>query len=132
MPGEASYIQSIDAALDVVESFLTSESGLRGVTEIARLTGMEKNRVWRILTTLARRGYVQQDAGSGHYSLGPGFLVLGGAFHGRLDLRRLAQPLLADMADVSGDTAFLLVPFGRGAVCGVARGRGVVRDVTQE
>jgi DNA-binding IclR family transcriptional regulator len=117
MPAEAPRILSVDAALDVAESFLSSPGGISGVTDIARQTGLQKNRVWRILNTLVARGYVQQDVRTGQYSLGPGFLVLGEAFRDRLDLRRLAQPLLSEMADVTGDAAFLFVPFGRAAVC---------------
>ncbi|MFC2029888.1 IclR family transcriptional regulator [Chloroflexota bacterium] len=113
----SSSIQSVEAALDVVESFLAADGGLFGVTEIARRAGLKKNRVWRILDTLSRRGYAQQDPRTGQYGLGPAFLVLGEAFRDRLDLRRLAQPLLSDLAAVTGDAAFLFVGSGAGAVC---------------
>lgn len=117
MADSVASIQSVEATLDVAESFLASAGGNCGVTEIARKTGLGKNRVWRILSTLTKRGYVQQDARTGQYGLGPGFLVLGEAFRDRLDLRRLAQPLLAGLAETTGDAIFLFIPLDRAAVC---------------
>jgi DNA-binding IclR family transcriptional regulator len=110
-------IQSLEAALDVLERLVACDRGFCGVTELTTHTGLKKNRVWRILATLAKRGYVLQDSRSGLYSLGPGCLVLGEAYRNRLDLRRLAEPLLSDLAEQSGNVAFLYVRFGREAVC---------------
>ena len=92
MTSSTPTIRSLEATLDVLEGFLAPGGDYRGVTELSRMTGMQKNRVWRILTTLARRGYVLQDEETQKYSLGPGFLILGEAFRNRLDLRRAAAP----------------------------------------
>lgn len=110
-------IQGIGALLDVIESLVTASGGARGVTEIAQLTGLQKNRVWRILHTLSERGYVLQDASSSEYRLGPGFLVLGEAYRDRFDLRRVAEPFLQALADETGDAAFLFVRSGSKALC---------------
>jgi DNA-binding IclR family transcriptional regulator len=121
-------IHSLDAALDVIESFLTGKGGARGVTEISRATGLNKSRVFRILDTLAQRGYVSQDPLSLKYSLGPGCLSIGESYRQGLDLSRLAQPILQKLADSSGDTAHLLVLFGdRAITLGIRRGRNFLQ-----
>jgi DNA-binding IclR family transcriptional regulator len=79
-------ISALEAALDVAESFLTPNGTIRGVSEISRQTGLHKNRVFRILSTLSNRGYIEQDQVTQKYRLGSGFLVLGeatGAQRGR-------------------------------------------------
>jgi IclR family acetate operon transcriptional repressor len=116
MTNSTPTIRSLEATLDVLEGFLAPGGDFRGVTELSRMTGMQKNRVWRILTTLARRGYVLQDEETQKYSLGPGFLILGETFRNRLDLRRTAAPFLDELAEESGDAIHLDIKYGQEAV----------------
>ena len=116
MSSTAPTIRSLEAALDVVEGFLAPGGDFRGVTELSRMTGMQKNRVWRILTTFARRGYILQDEETQKYSLGPGFLLLGESFRNRLDLRGAAAPFMGELAEVSGDAVHLDILYGTEAV----------------
>jgi len=110
-------IESIDAAFEVAECFVDAPDGKRGVTEVSRLTGLRKDRVFRIFTTMAERGYVEREDGSQKYRLGPGFLVLGEAFRRHLDLRRIAAPFLDELAKESGDAAHLFVRHGDQSIC---------------
>jgi IclR family KDG regulon transcriptional repressor len=112
MPKTKYTMKSLDAAIDVLETFLQSEADSRGITEISRITGLSPNRVFRILSTLAERGYVLQDDRSQDYCLGRGFLLLGEAARDRFNLRRNAKPYLEELAAESGDAADLLVRFG--------------------
>ena len=41
-----------------------------GVTEIAKQMDINKSSVYRILTTLAQYGYIEQDQETGRYKLG--------------------------------------------------------------
>ena len=116
MTNSTPTIRSLEATLDVLEGFLAPGGDYRGVTELSRMTGMQKNRVWRILTTLARRGYVLQDDETQKYSLGPGFLILGETFRNRLDLRREAAPFMDELAELSGDAIHLDIRHGQEAV----------------
>ncbi len=121
-------IQSLDAALDVIESFLVGNGGPRGVTEISRETGLNKSRVFRILDTLAGRGYITQDPLSLKYSLGPGCLRIAEGYRQGLDLSRLSRPILLELAEESGDAAHLLVLFADQAVTlDIQRGRNFLQ-----
>jgi DNA-binding IclR family transcriptional regulator len=116
MTSSTPTIRSLEATLDVLEGFLAPGGDFRGVTELSRMTGIQKNRVWRILTTLAQRGYVLQDEETQKYSLGPGFLILGETFRNRFDLRRAAAPFMDELAEVSGDAIHLDIIYGQEAV----------------
>lgn len=102
-------ISALEAALDVAESFLSPNGSVRGVSEISRQTGLHKTRVFRILNTLSKRGYIEQDEGTQKYRLGSGFLVLGEAYRGGMDLRNIAHPFMEELAQGSGDAAHLFV-----------------------
>lgn len=128
MSGSRYAIQSLEAALDVIESFLTGNGGARGVTEISRATGLNKSRVFRILDTLAQRGYVSQDPVSLKYRLDSGCLRIGEGYRKGLDLSRLGQPILEQLAHKSGDAAHLLVLFGdRAITLDIKRGRHLLQ-----
>ena len=110
-------IVNLAVALDVIEIFLSSGSDWLGVSELSRLLRQSKSRVFRILNTLAERGYMHQDPQTEEYRLGLGFLVIGEAVRNQLNLRRIAEPILEELADMCGDAANLLVLFGHSAVC---------------
>jgi len=121
-------IGSLEAALDVLETFLNGRRHPRGVTEISRITGLNKTRVFRILATLESRGYVRQNPETQEYTIGPGFLFLGDIARDTYDLRDLAIDVLEDLAEASGDSANLFVLSGRSAVCiAIARGRHILQ-----
>lgn len=102
--------------MDVLEAFIAAHGRPLGITDVSRRTGHNKNRVFRILATLAARGYVLQDPETQEYHLGRGFLLLGEAARNRFDLRETARPYLRELAERSGDAALLLLPFGDSTV----------------
>jgi DNA-binding IclR family transcriptional regulator len=125
-------ISSLEAALDVAESFLSPNGSVRGVSEISRQTGLHKTRVFRILSTLTKRGYIDQDPGTQKYRLGSRFLVLGEAYRGGLDLRSVAISLMRELALESGDAAHLFVLSDDRALClEVQLGEHIVQAATK-
>lgn len=110
-------IESVIAALRVAEVFVSADGGCLGVTEISKISGLKKERVFRILNTLTQEGYMEQDPNSKEYRLGPGFLVIGEAYRSKLDVRQHAIPYLEALAKDSGDTAYLFILAGREALC---------------
>ncbi|WP_245951230.1 IclR family transcriptional regulator [Phytoactinopolyspora halophila] len=102
----ASGVQSVERALDVLEA-LAQADGALGLTTLIQETGLPLATVHRLLTTLAARGYIRQDPESRRYLLGPSVLKL------REPYTRLfgvwAQRHLAELADVSQETANLAV-----------------------
>lgn len=101
--------------LRVLESFSIAEP-LLGVTEIARMVDLHKSSVSRILATLERAGYVERDAVSGRFRLGLGLIALTGPLLANLDVRRIAQPELAELTRRTGETTALVVWNGHESV----------------
>jgi DNA-binding IclR family transcriptional regulator len=85
------------------------------LSEFSTETGFNKTTTYRLLQTLVAVGWLVRSA-SGGYRLGTRLLVLGAIARADLDLRREALPLMHDLADELGDTAFLMVPGPQGAV----------------
>jgi len=98
-------VATIERALSVLDLMAATDSDDLGVTEIARELGLSKAVVHRVLVTLVARDYLQVDANSRRYSLGPMALVLGSAYLAQLDLRNLALPRLQDLSERTGETA---------------------------
>src|SRR6478609_12155936 len=68
--------QSLERGLDVLE-VVEAEGGDIGVREIARRLELSPTIVQRMVTSLARRGYVDKDAETARYRLGYRALALG-------------------------------------------------------
>lgn len=74
-----------------------------GLDEIAKALGSPKSSTHRALAALMRAGFVVQD-GDRRYRLSLDFLRLAFAYYERLDRPRLVQPMLAELAEMFGET----------------------------
>jgi len=99
-------VRSVDRAASLLLA-LGDWEGEVGVTELARRLGLHKSTASRLLTTLQKRGLVQQDHDSGKYRLGLAMVRLGGHAEKTLDLRTLALPELSSLAQAVKETATL-------------------------
>ncbi|PWI58766.1 IclR family transcriptional regulator [Sulfoacidibacillus thermotolerans] len=99
-------VKSVEKAcllLDVVSLY---PEGI-GITELAEQVDMYKSTVHRLLGTLMKRGYIQQDVHSGKYKLGYKLLDLGMKMLSSLDLRKEAAPLLQELAHQTNEVVHL-------------------------
>ncbi len=117
---------SLDKAIDVLEHL--HDAGIpRGITEIASALGVPKSSAHRLLKTLVRRGFAEQEA-SGRYRTGPALIALGLAARDRDPIVALARPVLEREAEALGETVFLTAARGGGiVVLDKAEGRGFLR-----
>jgi DNA-binding IclR family transcriptional regulator len=90
--------------------------GDASLTELARLLGMHKSTAHGILATLARHEFVRRDPVTRRYRLGPALAALGRGGMDSRELATLAQPHLQRLRRLSGETATLHVPDGRGSL----------------
>ncbi len=103
--GAAAYAQTLGNGLRLLEVLAAHPRGL-GVLAIAAELGVHRTVAYRLLGTLRAHNLVIQEA-DGHYTLGLGLLELAGGV--RTDLRRVAEPHLAELAEKVEATAFLTV-----------------------
>lgn len=100
----------------VLRSFTIDEPML-GVTEIAARVGLHKSTVSRILAALEREHLVERDAETNRFRTGLGIIALAGPLLAELDERRVAFPVLRDLAERTGETAALMIWSGNMSVC---------------
>ncbi|WP_222183741.1 IclR family transcriptional regulator [Geminicoccus harenae] len=86
--------------------------GEHGVAALARLTGLPRPTVHRIVAALEAEGLVVPAPGSGRYALGTRLMALASQSWDRLDLRRLARPHLQALRDRLDETVHLALPAG--------------------
>ena len=86
-------------------------------TELARLTGLARPTVHRLLTSLVEEGLVDRDAGNGCWSLGPELYLLGSVAAARYDITRHARDVVHRLAQKTGESAFLSARRGDETVC---------------
>jgi DNA-binding IclR family transcriptional regulator len=119
-------LTSLDKAIDVLEH-LHDAGSARGITEIANALGVPKSSAHRLLKTLVRRGFAEQDS-AGRYRGGPALIALGLGALDREPIAALARPVLESEAAALGETVFLTAPRGREiVVLDKAEGQGFLR-----
>lgn len=99
--GDRQFVMALARGLDVLRVF-RPEDGPLGNQEIARRTSLPKPTISRLTYTLTQLGYLNYDRRLGVYSLGGGALALGYVALANLDVRRVARPLMQELADSCG------------------------------
>jgi DNA-binding IclR family transcriptional regulator len=94
-------IQSVDRALAILDILRV---GGRRLSDISRQLDVDKSTVSRMLSTLAARGFVRRDEGTGSFELGAQLAVLGQAFHQTFRPGREVGPLLDRISDLCKET----------------------------
>jgi IclR family acetate operon transcriptional repressor len=105
-------VMSVVRAADVLSFLAQAPPRPVGVTEIANGLGLSKAVVFRILASLGDRGYVEFDARSRRYLLGPKCLALGMAYLERTDSRRSIHDALVTLSARSEETATMSLRTG--------------------
>jgi DNA-binding IclR family transcriptional regulator len=100
------FVTALARGLEVLACFRHGDRML-GNQELARRCGLAKSTVSRLTHTLTKLGYLIYVADSAKYSLGTATLSLGSAMLSRLDIRKLAHPLMQQLAEFGQCTVSL-------------------------
>lgn len=114
--GRARYVDTLERALKLVLCF-SPERPQWTVSELSRYLGYSKSTVSRILGTLEKLGFADQDPVGGGYRLGLRFFELGNVLASGMDLKRVALPVMTRLVAETGQTTLLTVPSDGQAVC---------------
>jgi len=101
----AQYVQSIGRALDILECLTRSDKSM-GVTELSGRLGLHKSTVYRLLATLAYRGYVEQDEDE-RYNIGLKLFEISGNVLNKMDIRKKVKPYLVKLQEETRETIHL-------------------------
>ena len=107
--GRLDEIKSLARGLKLLDMLAQSDNGA-GATELAEQLGVDKSSAFRLLQTLARYGYVEQDDDTRRYYLGPQVVALSRSILTRMPLRDQAKPFLRQLVERTGECAHLAIP----------------------
>ena len=98
-------------ALTLLDFFSRARSEI-GLSDMARLSGMNKATVHRLLGELAAHGFVEQIGSGREYRLGPAVLRLAALRENTVPMRDMAQQVLDQLSEATGETAHMSVLSG--------------------
>lgn len=82
------------------------------LTDLSRQTGLPRPTVYRLLHTLIDSEFVEYDPDTRTYTLGPRLIEFGLRHLAKLDIRKLALPLMRRLRDLTQETVALSVVVG--------------------
>jgi DNA-binding IclR family transcriptional regulator len=110
-------VEVVSRVGDLLRAVGSGEPAGVSTTDVGRSTGMARPTVHRLLTSLAREGLVDRDAPTGRWHLGPELYLLGTTAAARYDIGRHARPVVHELAEATGESAFLSARRGDETVC---------------
>ena len=113
--GTGDSVEAVEKALQILEAVGAAKR--IGVLKLSQEVELPYSTVHRLLSTLAKRGYIQQESDRRKYALGPKVLELGTAFLDTVELRQVALPRMLSLSQQTRETVNLVIWNGRSAVC---------------
>ncbi|MDF1569241.1 MAG: IclR family transcriptional regulator [Spirochaetaceae bacterium] len=99
-------VQSLDRAFDILELLSRERQGMM-LTDIGKKLDLHKSTVFRLLSSLKERGYIEKNSDTGLYRLGLGFIALTSQYLNNLEIKTEAEPYLRRLSERLGETVFL-------------------------
>lgn len=109
--------QSIERTVALLRELATTGKHGARLVEVAARTRIEYPTAHRMLQCLVQLRLVEKDPLTRRYSLGRLVYELGLAATPRVNLREICEPMMARLAEKTGDTVFLNVRSALDAVC---------------
>lgn len=123
---DTSTVRSVERALDLLELFMETTRSM-SLAEVSERTSLHPSTAHRLLATLDKRNFVNQDSNSKLYSLGTKFMFPIDGVQSFQMLRNMAHPVLQKISDQSGEGVSFCIRSGNHAMCiaKVSSGRSV-------
>ena len=99
---------TIEKALDILEIFLDRDEEI-GLSELARLCGLNITTTHRIALTLVKRGYLSQRQKRQKYSLSAKFLQYSHVLSRRMKIRDIASPIVDALSKMTGEAVNIAI-----------------------
>lgn len=113
--GNSEFIQSVVITGQIIEALAAAGQPMR-LTALANQLGEPKAKMHRHLSTLKHLGFVDQDAKTETYRLGLKLVYIGQSAIDQFDLRRLAEPYMSRLRDLTRQSVVLSTPASGDAI----------------
>jgi len=104
-------VSALDRGISVLRCFSEEQPAL-GYADIARMTGIPRPTVNRLVATLHANGMLKPALAADRFMLGPAVVTLARVFLASLDVRAVARPKMQAMAEAVGASVYLAVRDG--------------------
>lgn len=104
-------VSALERGISVLRCF-SEEQPVLGYADIARMTGIPRPTVNRLVATLHATGMLKSALKPDRFMLGPAVVTLARVFLGSLDVRAVARPKMQAMAEAVGASVYLAVRDG--------------------
>jgi DNA-binding IclR family transcriptional regulator len=108
VPAVTYAVQSLERAASLLMCFSVAEPEL-SIGDLARRSSLPRSTVHRLVVNLVRLGFLTRDPRTERYRLGLLLAELGTIALSRMGLREIARPIMARLADETGEVACLAV-----------------------
>jgi IclR family transcriptional regulator, KDG regulon repressor len=104
----SNLVQTIERVSQILELIGGTSRGM-SIRDLSSRLSLPKGTVHRLLSSLAYFGYIQQDRQTKNYFLGLKLLELGNLILEQFDLRKIAEPILRDLAGRTNETVHMVI-----------------------
>jgi DNA-binding IclR family transcriptional regulator len=105
-------VRSVDIIIDTLEFMSAEEAAQVTVTRLSSALGISRNKTYRLLATLEKRGMVEKDPDSGNYHLGIFAIGLSQKILNSTSIIRHAHPVMTDLARKHDEAVYMTVLMG--------------------
>lgn len=100
-------VLSVARTFQILEALASAEA--LGLTELSARVGLHKSTLFRFMGTFCQLGYARRDPDTERFSLTLKVFELGSSVYARVDLVKLARPVLVQLSAATKETVHLAV-----------------------
>jgi IclR family transcriptional regulator, KDG regulon repressor len=101
-------VQTIERVAQILEMVGQNPQGM-SIRDLSSGLNLPKGTIHRLLSSLSYFGYIHQDTETKCYYLGLKLMELGAQLGTQLDFRKVAEPILRDLAEKTKQTAHMVI-----------------------
>jgi DNA-binding IclR family transcriptional regulator len=102
-------MKTVDKALSVLDQFSVAQTEI-GLTELSRMSGLDKAATRRLLVAMAKHGFIEQSSETKRYRLGHGFLRLARIREATVPVSAIAQDVTNWLVAQTNETVHASLP----------------------
>lgn len=105
---ETYMIKTVARAMDLLDQFREGEAEF-GITDLSNRLKLQKNNVFRLVSTLSAKKYIEINNSTGKYRLGRQARALGQLAAAQIDYVNHARPILSELKQQCHETCFFSI-----------------------
>src|SRR5665647_1204407 len=105
---DGNNVQSVERAIKILEILGNKDGGVN-LKNLSDEVALHKSTVHRLISTMMKFGFVQQDDVTGYYSLGLSFINLSSKVLDSMDVRKIANPFLKELHMTTKEVVHLVI-----------------------